>query len=229
MGGGKILYKLILGNKVYSGWSLRAWLLFKHFEIEFEHQVVPLYTDEFEKFRKDCFPARQLPALLAMQDQGSTIVWDSLSIAEFLHDQHPEAGIWPIDPIQRAAARSLCAEMHSGFKSLRSKMPVNLKRMYKNFRPDPDTLADIERIVILWSWAQSNWGGEGPYLFGNKFTAVDAFFTPVASRFKTYSIDLDDRSRAYMNVLLCHPATEDFYEDAQYESWVMEHNEFDDE
>ena len=221
-------YKLVLGNKVYSGWSLRAWLIFKHFNIGFEQQIIPLYTDEFESFRQDCFPARQLPTLLLLNDQETTVVWDSLSIVELLHERHPDEGIWPLDPAKRATARSLCAEMHSGFKSLRLKMPVNLKRNYKNFTLDPDARADIERIVSLWSWTQSSMGGAGPYLFGRKFTAVDAFFAPVASRFRTYSIDLDDRSRAYVEALLSHPATVEFYKDAQSETWVMEHNEFDD-
>lgn len=221
-------YKLILGNKVYSSWSLRAWLLFKPFDIDFEQQVVPLYTNDFQKFRQDWFPATQVPTLLVMHDQKPTIVWDSLSIAEFLHERHPEAGVWPLDPINRAAARSLCAEMHSGFMSLRSTMPMNLKRKYANFTPDPDASADIKRVMDLWSWAMKNWGSEEPYLFGQKFTAADAFFAPVAARFKTYSIDLDDTARAYMEALLRHPATVEFYEDAQSETWIMEHNEFDD-
>ena len=221
-------YKLVLGNKVYSSWSLRAWLLFKPFDIDFEHQVVPLYTDEFEKFREDRFPARQVPTLVVMREQKPTVLWDSLSIAEFLHEQHPEAGIWPTVPTTRAIARSLCAEMHSGFKALRSTMPMNLKRAYSNFVPDADAHADIKRIFDLWHWAKSNCGGDGPYLFGEKFTAADAFFAPVASRFLTYAIALDDLSRAYADALLSHPATAEFWEDAQSETWIMAHNEFDD-
>lgn len=220
-------FKLVLGNRVYSGWSLRAWLVFKHFGMDFEHEVVPLYTDEFEQFRKDCFPARQLPTLIATEASNRQVIWDSLSIVEFLNERHPDAGIWPSDPRMRAAARSLCAEMHSGFKALRSKMPANLKRHYTTFKPDDETLADIERICVLWRWVRTEFNCEGPYLFGENLSAADAFFAPVASRFRTYSIDLDDQSRAYSDLLLRHPATVEFVEAAQSEVWVMEHNEFD--
>jgi len=218
-------YTLIMGNRVYSSWSLRGWLVFKAFDIAFKHRVVPLYTPEFERFREDHFPARQVPALLVNDESGRTVLWDSLSITEFLHERHPEANIWPSDPSARAAARTLCAEMHSGFKALRSAMPMNLNRRYQHFVPDADTRADVERIVGLWDWASKNWP-EGPYLFGRAFTAADAFFSPVASRFRTYGIDLDDQSQSYADLLLSHSANKEFYDDAQAETWVMEHNEF---
>ena len=220
-------YTLILGNRTYSSWSLRVWLLFKAFDIPFEYQVVPLYTPEFERFRKDHFPAKQVPTLEVEDKATLTPVWDSLSITEFLHERHADAGIWPSDRSARAAARSLCAEMHSGFKALRSTMPMNLKRRYRHFVPDADARADIERVLELWKWAASNWS-DGRYLFGRQFTAADAFFAPVASRFRTYAIDLDDRSQGYVDTLLSHPATVEFNNDAQSETWIMEHNEFDD-
>ena len=225
---GQVRYRLFLGNKVYSSWSLRAWLLLVPFDIAFEQEVVPLYTDAFESFRKRCRPARQVPTLLAMQGPKRIVVWDSLAIAEFLHERHPEAGIWPADPIERAAARSLCAEMHAGFKALRSTMPMNLRRSYANFAPDQDAREDIARVQELWRWARSNWGGDGPYLFGQRFSAADAFFAPVAARFRTYAIELDETSRNYADALLSHPASVAFHEDAQAETWVMQHNEFDD-
>lgn len=219
-------YRLVLANRVYSGWSLRAWLIFRHFNIDFEHAVVPLYTDDFETFRKDCYPARQLPALIATDAGSRMVIWDSLSIVEFLNERHPDAGIWPSDPGMRAAARSLCAEMHAGFKALRSKMPVNLKRRYRTFEPDDETRTDIERVCDLWRWARAEFNCKGPHLFGENLSAADAFFAPVASRFRTYAVDLDDQSRAYADVLLQHPATVEFVEAAQSESWVLAHNEF---
>ena len=149
---GQVRYRLFLGNKVYSSWSLRAWLLLVPFDIAFEQEVVPLYTDDFESFRNRCRPVRQVPTLLAMQGPKRIVVWDSLAIAEFLHERHPEAGIWPADPIERAAARSLCAEMHAGFKALRSTMPMNLRRSYANFAPDQDAREDIARMLELWRW-----------------------------------------------------------------------------
>lgn len=221
-------YQLILGNKAYSSWSLRAWLLFRPFEIAFEEQVVPLYTDAFDRFRDASFPARQVPALFVTQGGERAVVWDSLSIAEFLHEHHPEAGIWPSNPEARAAARSLCAEMHSGFQALRSAMPMNLRRTFARFSPDEETRADIDRVVGLWRWASGRWGDGGPYLFGREFTAADAFFAPVAARFRTYAFDLDDAAGAYRDVLLSHPATVEFYEAAQAETWVLPHVELED-
>ncbi|MBT3659626.1 MAG: glutathione S-transferase [Rhodospirillaceae bacterium] len=222
-----VQYKLLLGNQVYSGWSLRFGLVFRHFNIDFEHQVVPLYTNEFEQFRKQYFPARQLPALITDEDGDRQVIWDSLSIVEFLSDHHPKLEIWPSDPGMRAAARSLCAEMHSAFKALRSSMPVNLKRNYAAFQPNEEVRSDIQRICALWRWVRELFVSDGPYLFGDTLSAVDAFFAPVASRFRTYSIDLDEQSAAYSNLLLQHPATLEFIEAAQSESWRMEHNEFD--
>lgn len=218
-------YKLILGNRIYSSWSLRAWLMFKSFGISFQHRVIPLYTSEFETFRAECFPAKQVPALLLDSDAGTDVVWDSLAIAELLHERHPQARLWPADPSARAAARSLCAEMHSGFKDLRATMPMNLKRTYSTFRPSPEAALDIERISNLWRWAAAKWS-DGPFLFGSEFTVADAFFVPVAARFRTYSIRMDPMSEAYTNALLSHPDTSEFIEDAMREPWIMEHNEF---
>lgn len=220
-------YRLILGNMNYSSWSLRSWLLFEAFGIPFEFQVVPLYTNEFEIFRSEYYPARQVPTLEATDSGRRIVVWDSLSIAEFLNEQHPEARLWPSDLANRAAARSLSAEMHSGFNALRSKLPMNLRRRYARFVPDEDAQADIERIVSLWRWAMSLSAHDGPYLFGNRFTAADAFFAPVAERFQTYSISLDGPSKKYVEAILEHPATASYREMAEAEVWVMEHNEID--
>lgn len=218
-------YELILGNRVYSSWSLRVWLMFRPFGIPFQHRVVPIYTSEFEAFQTECYPARQVPTLRLSDDLGKTVVWDSLAIAELLHERHPEAGLWPSDPAARATARSLCAEMHSGFRALRSTMPMNLKRTYSTFRPSPEAQIDIERILDLWNWTTAKWT-DGPYLFGSKFTVADAFFAPVATRFRTYSIGMDPRTEAYADTLLSHPDTREFVAEAMLEPWVMKHNEF---
>ena len=220
-------YHLIMGNQAYSSWSLRGWLLLKPFNIEFDHEVVPLYEPEYAEFVDANFPAATVPTLLAYDGEDKLIIWDSLAMAEFIHEQHPEAGIWPADTHARAAARSLCAEMHSSYEALRSTMPVNVRREYKTFTPTADAQADIERIEDLWQWSRSRWGGAGPYLFGEGFCAVDAFYAPVASRFRTYGVSLRPESQAYVDALLAHPATEAFYEAGQRESWVLESNEFD--
>jgi glutathione S-transferase len=220
-------YHLILGNKAYSSWSLRGWLLFEPFGIEFDHEVVPLYLPGYENFLETNYPATTVPTLVVSDGVGKSIIWDSLAIAEFLHEQHPDAGIWPFEPEARNAARCLCAEMHSAYGALRSNLPMNIRREYKTFQANAEVRADIDRIESLWDWARTNWDGKGPYLFGDRFCAVDAFYAPVASRFQTYGVDLKPESQAYANALLKHPATEAFYEAGKRESWVLEFNEFD--
>ena len=220
-------YHLVMGNQAYSSWSLRGWLLLKPFGIEFDHEVVPLYVPEYAQFVDANFPATTVPTLLAFDGDDKLIIWDSLAIAEFVHEQHPEAGIWPTDVHARATARTLCAEMHSSYEALRSTMPVNVRREYESFTATAEAQADINRIEDLWQWTRSRWGGAGPYLFGENFSAVDAFYAPVASRFRTYGIVLRPESQAYVDALLVHPATEAFCEAGRRESWVLESNEFD--
>jgi len=225
--GKNMRYHLVMGNQAYSSWSLRGWLLLKPFGIEFDHQVVPLYVPEYARFVDANFPAATVPTLLAFDGDDKLVIWDSLAMAEFIHEQHPEAGIWPAGIGARAAARSLCAEMHSSYAALRSTMPVNVRREYKTFTASAEAQADIERIETLWQWARSRWGGAGPYLFGDNFCAVDAFYAPVASRFRTYGITLRAESQAYADALLAHLATAEFCEAGQRESWVLDFNEFD--
>ena len=220
-------YNLILGNQAYSSWSLRGWLLLKAFGLNFSHEIVLLYVPGYEKFMAVNHPANTVPTLQVFDDAGKTVIWDSLAIAEFLHEQHPQAGIWPVEMHARAAARSLCAEMHSSFTALRESMPLNVRREYKTFMPNTEAQVDIDRIGALWTWALSKWGGSGPYLFGERFCAADAFFTPVASRFRTYGIRLQQPLQAYYDALLDHPATLEFYAAGQRESWMLEFNEFD--
>ena len=222
-------YKLIMGNQAYSSWSLRGWLLLRAFDIEFQHQVVPLYTPEWKQFLADHFPATTVPTLLVGEGDDQITLWDSLAIAEFLHEQHPAAGIWPRDRQARAAARCLCAEMHSSYAALRSSMPMNVRRAYKTVRADDETRADIDRIEQLWAWFASSWGGAGPYLCGDRLSAVDAFFAPVASRFRTYNVTLDPAAQAYVDALLDHPATREFYAAGRRETWVLKQVELDQE
>lgn len=220
-------YKLIMGNQAYSSWSLRGWLLLRAFELEFEHVVVPLFEPEFEDFTADNFPARTVPTLEVGAGSDAFLIWDSLAIAEFLHESHPRRGYWPEAVSARAAARSLCAEMHSSFAALRAQMPMNLRREYQSFAPDAETRADIERIERLWDWTRARWGAAGPYLFGARFGAVDAFFAPVASRFRTYRVTLSAAAQAYCDALLAHPAVREFYAAAARESRVIERVELD--
>jgi glutathione S-transferase len=220
-------YHLIMGNQAYSSWSLRGWLLLDAFGIEFDHEVVPLYVPEYAQFEADQYPANTVPTLLAYDGDEKQTIWDSLAMAEFLHEQHPDAGIWPADSRARAAARCLCAEMHSSYAALRSSLPMNIRRKYKTFQADAETRADIDRLEGLWRWARTEFGGSGPFLFGGEFTAVDAFYAPVASRCETYSIALSADSRAYVDALQAHPSAQAFYQAGKRESWVLDFNEFD--
>ena len=220
-------YKLILGNQAYSSWSLRGWLLFKAFGIDFTYEVVPLRTQAFEQFERDNYPSLTVPTLQLHLGSEVTTVWDSLAIAELLHEQHPDAGLWPEDLAARASARSLVAEMHSGFMAMRGTMDSNFRRQYKSFVPSVEAQQDIDRMVELWDWAQSKWGGSGPYLFGEQFCAVDAFFTPAASRLRTYGVHLNDKAQAYVDALLNHPATLEFYQAGNNEDWIIPEYEMD--
>jgi len=220
-------YKLIIGNQAYSSWSLRGWLLLAAFGIEFDCEVVPLYVPSYDDFRQKYFPAATVPTLQVGEGAAAFTLWDSLSIAEYLHEHHPQAGIWPAGDEARAAARSLCAEMHSSYPALRSSMPMNVRREYSSVVADSATRRDIERIEALWSWASSRWGGDGPYLFGANFSAADAFYAPVASRFRTYRVPLSPAAQRYADALLEHPATVEFYAAGKRESWILEMNELD--
>ena len=222
-------YKLFIGNQAYSSWSLRGWLLLRAFDIEFECEVVALRTQAFEEFERAHFPSLTVPTLEIIEINGTRQVWDSLAIAEFLHEQHPDAGIWPQAPAQRAAARCLAAEMHSSYFALRNKCAMNVRREYRSFKLDDDVKADIARIESLWNWAFTLRGDSGPYLFGEHFCAADAFYAPVASRCRTYRIPLGAAAQKYADALLDHPATAEFIAAGQAETWVMPENEYDED
>ncbi|MEO1328825.1 MAG: glutathione S-transferase family protein [Pseudomonadota bacterium] len=223
-------YTLVIGNKAYSSWSLRGWLLLEAYGIPFEEQLIPLYTDAFLAAQAPdgaLAPGRQVPTLIHQEGAERRVVWDSLAIAEYLAERHPEAGIWPSDPAARAAARCLAAEMHSGFSALRSNMPMNLKRSYPGRGRTPAVASDVERLEALWAWARAGFGGEGPFLFG-AFSATDAFFTPVASRLRTYAVALSGPAQAYCDALLATPAFRAWEAAAVAEPWVEPRYQYED-
>ena len=191
------MYKLAIGDRTYSSWSLRGWLLFAKFNIPVSVQTARMYTDAFPDMLKSYQPARTVPAL---QVEGlDTAVWDSLSIAELLHERHPDAGIWPNDPADRAIARSLASEMHSGFASLRDECTMNLEFAYSDFPVSEKVMADLERLEQLWALALGR--SEGPWLFGS-YSAADVFFAPVATRIATYGLPVSERAMDYTNAHL---------------------------
>jgi glutathione S-transferase len=210
-------YKLIIGNKNYSSWSLRPWLLLKGFNIPFEEQCIKFNTEEFVKTVTQYSPTGQVPVLI----DGDVIVWDSLSIAEYLAEKH--AMMWPGDTTQRAIARSFCAEMHAGFRALRSRLPMNVRRNYP-VAPEPDVAKDIARIEAIWTAARRRAKSNGPYLFG-AFSIVDAYFAPVVWRFNTYDVKVNPVCVEYMQTMLAHPAMKEWEAGAKAEKEIEPHEE----
>lgn len=190
-------YRLHITSKNYSSWSLRPWALMRALDIPFEEVLHPLKAYGqcgFEAFS----PNGRVPCL----DDGERVIWDSLAIAEYLAERHP--GVWPADDAARAWARCACAEMHSGFATLRNRHGMNIGVRVTVTDRSPALLADIARIEALWNDGLARFGG--PFLAGAAFTAADAFFAPVAYRFRTYGIAPTGPAAAYLARLLDHPA-----------------------
>jgi glutathione S-transferase len=194
------MQKLIIANRNYSSWSMRAWVLMRQCEIAFEEQVLALDTAGFAAGLEPAAPARTVPALVT--DDG-LVVWDTLAIAETLAERYPAAGIWPDDPSARAHARSLCAEMHASFTALRTAMPMNIAASLPGRGRSPEVDADIERVFALWRFALGA-QPDGPFLFG-RFSAADAFFAPVLMRLRTYGVALPDDVAPWAEALLALP------------------------
>lgn len=194
-------YDLAIGDRAYSSWSLRGWLLFDAFGIPVRTRSARLYTDELPTLLREFHPARTAPALKL---PDGTVVMESLAIAEELASRHPDAGHWPADPSARAVARSLAAEMHVGFQQLRGQCPMNLRVSYAEWPMTPGLGADLDRLETLWAWARAPVPG-GPWLCG-AYSAADAFFAPVASRIATYNLPVSQEAQAYVDAHLAHPS-----------------------
>ena len=194
--------KLVIGNKNYSSWSMRPWVAMKAGGIDFEEIFIPLYTGPADKQRLlDVSPAGKVPALI----DGDVTVWDSLAIIEYLAECFPEARLWPDAREARAHARSISAEMHSGFVALRNECGMNLHRPVKAKPLSEAARADIARVQEIWTDCCTRYGAQGPYLFG-EFSAADAMYAPVVHRFRTYAIDVSPVVRDYMTAMIAFPA-----------------------
>jgi glutathione S-transferase len=193
-------YDLVIGDRAYSSWSLRGWLLFDAFGIPVRTRLARLYSDALPTLLKDYFPARTAPT---MRTPDGSVVPETIAIAEELGTRHTEAGIWPSDPHARATARVLAAEMHAGFAALRSHCPMNLRVSYTYCQPPDEVLADLARLETLWSWARQTTGSTTPWLCG-AYSAADAFFAPVATRIATYNLPVRPEAMLYVNAHLAH-------------------------
>ena len=206
---------LVIGNKNYSSWSLRAWMLLRHLGLEFEELVLPLYTPAYAGEIRRYSPAGRVPVLL----DGKLHVWDTLAIAEYLAEKTGRG--WPVDSAARARARSLSAEMHSGFQALRSSCPFNARARGKSVAQGPELRADIERIDDIWRETRELFGQGGPWLFGD-YSIADAMYCAVVLRFRTYGIDLSAPSSAYRNTVLSDPPLLEWLRAAHVETLRVE-------
>jgi glutathione S-transferase len=214
------MLKLFIGNKAYSSWSLRGWLAAKLSEIPFEENVVPLYDQAWEKRREGDEFAPSSGKVPILWD-GDVVVWDSLAIVEYLNEKSGGEKFWPVDDGARAMARSMSAEMHSGFAALRRNHSMNTRRIYPPTEVVPEVKADIERIMELWAQARARYGGDGDFLFGS-FGAADIMFAPVVTRFITYSLPVAKFALPYMQSVVEHPLMQEWIGAAQAEEWVIE-------
>lgn len=212
--------KLVIGNKNYSSWSLRGWLAVKQSGLACEEVVVPLYGKGWVEARRAESLAPSGGKVPVLWD-GETVVWDSLAILDHLADKVGRDRFWPKDEAARAMARSMVAEMHSGYLALRSAMPMNIRKRVAGFEVAPQVRADIVRILGLWAEARARFGHGGPFLFG-AFGAADIVYAPVVARFITYGVTVPGFAQAYMDAVWTHNWMQAWVRAALAEEWVIE-------
>ena len=188
-------YELAIGDRTYSSWSLRGWLMFAKWDITVRVRTARLYSDELPQLLKDFAPARLVPAM----KKDGIVVHDTLAMAETLAEAYPERNMWPAQASARATARSITAEMHSGFGALREACPMNLAHTWAGFEPSPEVLADCARIEELWQRALTH--SDGPWLFGD-YSLADVFYAPIATRFATYDLPRGAVAARYIDTVL---------------------------
>jgi len=204
--------KLVIGNKNYSSWSMRPWVVMRAFHIPFEEIRILLDQPDTSAKLAHYSAAGRVPVLL----NGKTTVWDSLAICEYLAEQFPQKNLWPQNGDARAMARSICSEMHSGFTGLRSAMWMNIRARFPNKGRTPEAQADIGRISEIWETCFSH-AGAHQFLFGD-FSIADAYFAPVAMRFRTYSVALAPALDAYVERVAAYPAVAQWVREALAET-----------
>jgi glutathione S-transferase len=208
--------KLVIGNKAYSSWSMRPWLLLRESGIPFQEILIPLYQPDSPRRIREHSPSGRVPALI----DGETTLWDSLAICEYLAERFPGAHGWPEAPMTRAVARSVCAEMHSGFLAVRTELPMNLRGRRAGVTPSPAARSEIDRILEIWSDCRRRFGAGGQFLFG-RFGIADAMYAPVVTRFATYGVALSGVARDYSEAVQALPSLKDWTQAARAEAAVI--------
>jgi glutathione S-transferase len=209
---------LTIGNKNYSSWSLRPWMLLRHLGLPFEERLIPLDTAEFARDIAAISPTRRVPVL----QHGSLLLWDSLAICEYACELAGRG--WPADRGVRAVARAACAEMHAGFSILRSQWPMNARALGRRTATNPERSADIARIEDLWADCRRRFGAGGPWLFG-EYSVADAMYAPVVLRLRTVGAHLRSTSSEYCATVLADPHMRDWLAAAEAETWTIEASE----
>ncbi len=202
-------YDLYIGDRTFSSWSLRGWLMMEKFNLPFRTHLVGLYSGTMAADLAPLAPATLVPV---MKTPEGTVVGESLAMAETLAERHPDAGLWPTDPAARAAARWLCAAMAAGFSTLRGDCPMQLQHVNKGFVVSDALRADIDRVETLWAHAHACRSATGPWLFG-KYSLADAFYAPVTARIVGYDLPVSDGARSYCATTL---------NDAAFKTWRAE-------
>jgi glutathione S-transferase len=206
---------LVIGDRNYSSWSLRGWLMARQSGAPFETVLIPLGEADTTARIRRYSPSGRVPCLV----DGEVTVWESIAIGEYLAERFPDAGLWPEDRSARAAARAVSAEMHAGFMALRRTRPMHIRGRRPGLALTAEAAADVARIAAIWRDCRARFGASGPFLFGG-FTIADAMFAPVVMRFRTYAIAPGPVEAAYMQAVLAHPAVIEWGAAAEAEPWT---------
>jgi glutathione S-transferase len=214
---------LVIGNKLYSSWSMRPWLLMRQLGIAFDEILIPLDRSDTKARVLEHSPAGKVPVLI----DGDVAVWETVAIMEYVGDAYG-APVWPVDPKARAMARSIAAEMHAGFQGLRSNCPMNLGKKFARKDRGEAVARDVARFSEIVRQARERFGQGGPFLFG-AFSAADAMYAPLVTRLDTYSVALDATTQAYVDAVLALPAFQEWRSAALKETWIVDADEVDEE
>ncbi|MQQ09740.1 glutathione S-transferase [Epibacterium sp. SM1979] len=204
------MYELFIGDRLFSSWSMRGWLMLRKFDLPHQVHMIGLYSGTMAADMEPLAPAKLVPTL---RTSAGVVVGESLAMAETLAEENPDAGLWPTDPAARATARWLCAEMVGGFSALRGECPMQLRHVWQGFSVSDAVQKDLDRLATLWAHARRFSDGKGPGLFGS-YSLADVFYTPVAARIIGYGLPVSDEDRAYCLTLLSDPAVKDWRAEA---------------